>query len=100
MIQHIVMFKLRKLGSEDKKQAILQQLKAKLEALPDTIDFIRSLRVGINVRNLPTAYDLVLTATFDSLDDVERYTVHPDHVDFIFFNQDKSIAKASVDFEI
>ena len=100
MIRHIVMFKLRQFNSEDEKQAMLQQLKTRIEKLPSKIDFIRSMEVGINLRNHPSAYDLVLTSTFDNLEDVEKYTVHPAHVEFINFNKDKSIAKSSVDFEI
>jgi len=94
------MFKLRDYEREEEKAAVLNALKTRLEALPAAISQIRAAEIGINVRKLNWAYDLVLVMEFDKLEDVETYTVHPAHQEFVAFNADKSVMKALVDYEV
>ncbi len=94
------MFKLCDFSGEVEKSVILQEMKSRIEALAGHIELIRSLEVGINVRGLSYAYDLVLVMNFDSLMDVEAYTIHPAHQDFVQWNSDKSEMKALIDFRI
>lgn len=100
MIRHIVMFKLRAFDNETLKQEALKELKKRLEALPQKISVIRHCETGIDIRKLPSSYNLILTMDFDNMADLNYYSDHPDHQDFIRFNKDFSVAKASVDYEI
>ena len=77
MVKHIVTFKLT--GTPDERRAVAQNFKQALEALPETIDLLRSIEVGIN-ENPAESWDVVLTAVVDTMDDVEIYAKHPAHV--------------------
>lgn len=77
MVKHIVTFKLT--GTPDERRAVAQNFKQALEALPETIDVLCSIEVGIN-ENPAESWDVVLTAVVDTMDDVEKYAKHPAHV--------------------
>ena len=98
MLRHIVMFKLREYNSESEKTDVLLQLKARLEDLPRLIPQIKAFEVGLNVTQAPSTFDIVLNSVFDSQEDLQVYSLHPDHQAFVSFNKDKSIAKAVVDY--
>lgn len=77
-MKHIVMFKFRDDVSADVRQAVREAFKKGIEALPATIPFIRSVHVGFNA-NPAEKWDICLDSSFDSLDDVKAYSVHPAH---------------------
>ncbi|OAV69930.1 Stress responsive A/B Barrel Domain protein [Bacteroidales bacterium Barb7] len=79
MIKHIVMFKLKAFDTPSAKQAKMQEIKDKLEALKGIIDCLRSIRVDFNV-NPEETWDIILTTELDSLEDVQTYATHPAHV--------------------
>lgn len=51
----------------------------RLRELPDKIDVIRSLSVGHDVARSERSYDLGWIIELDSRDDLQTYTVHPEH---------------------
>ncbi len=77
-MKHIVMFKFRDDVSADVRQVAREAFKKGIEALPATIPFIRSVHVGFNA-NPAEKWDICLDSSFDSLDDVKAYSVHPAH---------------------
>ena len=77
MVKHIVTFKLS--GTAEERLRVAKQFKAALEALPAVIEPLESIEVGIN-ENPAEQWDVVLTATLPTLDDVEVYAKHPAHV--------------------
>ncbi|SMO58963.1 Stress responsive A/B Barrel Domain [Saccharicrinis carchari] len=79
MIKHLVLFKLKAFATEAAKTAKLNEIKKSLEALPATIKVIKSLEVGINV-NPDEDYDIALSVEVETMDDLEIYAKHPDHV--------------------
>lgn len=79
MIKHIVMFKLKAFETPAEKEAKLQEIKDKLEALIDKVDVLRSIRVDFNC-NPEETWDLILTTELDTLEDVATYANHPQHV--------------------
>lgn len=76
VIRHILLFQFRDRGSAS---AIAAEGKRRLEGMVGKVEQIRSLEAGVNVVHSARAYDLALTVTFDSLDDLDGYAVHPDH---------------------
>jgi hypothetical protein len=100
MIRHIVLFKLKDLGSEGLKQDALMKMKSRLEELPQKISLIRHCEIGIDFRKLEMSYDISLTMDFDNLNDLNTYTDHTDHKEFIRFNKEFSASKVSIDYEI
>lgn len=93
------MFKLKEFSSEAEKMAAATKVKKQLDELPLKIDVIRYYEAGIDTRKLSWSYDIVLTMDFDSMADLDAYTVHPFHQEFITFNKDYSVAKVCIDYE-
>ncbi|MBQ7691146.1 MAG: Dabb family protein [Muribaculaceae bacterium] len=77
MVKHIVTFKLT--GSAEERLAVARRFKAALEALPEQIDVLQSIEVGIN-ENPAEQWDVVLTATVAAMADVATYASHPAHM--------------------
>ncbi|MDO9257410.1 MAG: Dabb family protein [Bacteroidales bacterium] len=100
MIRHIVMFKLKDFPGESEKITAAKEVISRLDDLPQKIDVIRKYEAGIDVRKLSWSYDIVLIMDFDNMIDLETYTVHPAHQEFIAFNKDYSINKGCIDYEM
>ncbi|MCH5318602.1 MAG: Dabb family protein [Paramuribaculum sp.] len=96
MIKHIVTFKLK--GSEDERKATALRFKNALEALPDVIDVLKSMEVGIN-ENPAETWDVVLTAVVPTMTDVEVYAKHPAHVAAAAIIAPHKESRACVDYE-
>lgn len=79
MIRHIVMFKLKAFATPADKQAKMQEIKEKLEALQDKIEVLHAIRVDFNC-NPAESWDLILTTELATLADVNTYANHPEHV--------------------
>lgn len=79
MIKHVVMFKLKEFDTVSEKQAKMQEIKDKLEALIDIIDCLKLIRVDFNI-NPEETWDLILTTELPTLEDVKVYATHPAHV--------------------
>lgn len=94
MITHIVTFKLR-----DRSPEHLTHCKALLDALVGQVPTLRSMLVGINVVESPRAHDLGLIATYDDLDGLQAYQVHPAHEEVAAYLRGAAEAIAAVDFE-
>jgi len=76
MIKHVVFFKFKKDISPAEREAGITGLRG----LPGKIDFIRSFELGEDVLKTPRSWDLVLIATYDDMDALQAYAIHPDHV--------------------
>ncbi|MDE6238820.1 MAG: Dabb family protein [Muribaculaceae bacterium] len=96
MVKHIVTFKLT--GSDAERLAVAQSFKAALDALPEQIDVLRSIEVGIN-QNPAESWDVVLTAVVDTMADVEVYAKHPAHVAAAGLLAGHKADRACVDYE-
>ena len=77
MVKHIVTFKLR--GTAEERREACEKFRDALLALPAKIDVLDSMEVGIN-ENPAEEWDIVLTATVPTMEDVAVYAKHPDHV--------------------
>ena len=96
MVKHIVTFKLT--GTDAECLAVAQSFKAALEALPDQIDVLRSIEVGIN-QNPAESWNVVLTAVVDTMADVDVYAKHPAHVAAAGLLAGHKADRACVDYE-
>lgn len=77
MVKHIVTFKLK--GTSEQRRAAAEAFHDALLDLPEQIDVLRSMEVGIN-ENPMEDWDVVLTAVVDTMEDVAVYAKHPAHV--------------------
>lgn len=99
MVKHIVLFKLKDDASADAKLAAMHAFKDAIEALPAKIPFIRKIEVGPNINPAET-WSIALYSEFDTLDDVRRYAVHPDHVAAGKLLAEVKESRACVDYEL
>lgn len=96
MVKHIVSFKLT--GTPEVRKSVSMQFKAALEALPEVIDCLQSIEVGVN-ENPAEDWDVVLTAVLPTMADVAVYAKHPAHVVAASIVGPHKEARACVDYE-
>ena len=96
MVKHIVSFKLS--GTAEERMEVALKFKAALEALPEQIEVLRSMEVGIN-SNPNESWDVVLTAIVDTMADVDVYAKHPAHVAAAALLAGHKDSRACVDYE-
>lgn len=97
MIKHVVTFKFK--GSPEERLEVAKKFADALVLLPEQIPQLRNMEVGLNINPVET-WDLVLTATVDTLEDVAIYSRHPAHqaaVDIIAPYKDQ---RSCVDYEV
>ncbi len=97
MVKHIVSFRLN--GTPQERLELANKFKYALLALPEQIDELISMEVGIN-ENPAEAWDLVLIATAASLEDVQIYSKHPAHVAAVSIIAGHKDDRACVDYTI
>ncbi len=96
MVKHIVSFKLT--GTQEERKEVAMKFKAALDALPEQIDVLRSMEVGIN-ENPNETWDVVLAAVVDTMADVDVYAKHPAHVAAAGLLAGHKESRACVDYE-
>lgn len=96
MVKHIVSFKLT--GTEEHRRELAKKFKDALEKLPQEIDVLKSIEVGLN-QNPNESWDVVLTAIVPTMDDVAVYAKHPSHVAAAGLLAGSVDTRACVDYE-
>ena len=94
MITHLVTFKLN-----DESPGEAARCKALLDGLVGLVPSLRSMTVGVNIVESPRAHSLALIATFDDLEGLDAYQVHPAHQEVAAELRASSSAIVAVDFE-
>lgn len=79
MIKHIVMWNVRGDTPKRKQEAALF-LKNRFETLIGRIPGLKKLEVGIDISGADYACDVVLYTEFDTVQSLEAYASHPDHL--------------------
>jgi hypothetical protein len=99
MIRHIVTWKL--LADDEQGKAVAaSEIASALTALPGVIPGIVSLTVSRNIAHHDNNHDLVLVADFETLDGLDAYQVHPEHIKAGAVIRPRVVARAAVDFEV
>ena len=97
MIKHVVMFKFK--GSPEERKDVATKFMEALVQLPCEIPQLKSIDVGINM-NPSESWDLVLTATAESMEDVAIYSAHPAHQDAVAIIAPFKEDRACVDYQV
>lgn len=95
MIKHIVFFKLKASTTREKAKGLVRDLSRLKEKIPQ----VCFLEVAFDIGKKHNSHDIVLYSHFESLEDLEIYSVHPEHIKVV---QDvKNICESSckVDYE-
>ena len=95
MIKHVVTFKFK--GSPEERKEVATRFAEALMQLPPEIPQLKSIEVGLNVNPAET-WDLVLTATADSLEDIAIYSAHPAHQAAVAIIAPYKLDRACVDY--
>lgn len=99
MINHVVLFKLKKFETPALKQEALNQFESKLLALKNVIPELKYIEVGKHYQLNSPSYDLSLITHFENTDDLDTYRVHPEHKKVIEFVEQIAADRAAVDYE-
>ena len=94
MITHIVMFKL-----QPEHRGDAEKIRDLLMSLPPKVEQIRHFEVCVDVVRAERSWDMALYSRFDSLEDLQAYQVHPEHVAVAGFIKERMFSSASVDAE-
>ena len=99
MINHVVLFKLRKYNSESEKQNVISSIEDALLGLSDKVSELKYIEVGVNYEITSKSYDICLITHFESVDELDAYRVHPDHLKVAELIGQHAVDRAAVDFE-
>jgi len=95
MVVHIVMFRFK----DENKVENIEKVKSMLEALPEKIESLKSMEVGVDFLHSERSMDLVLTSIFDDKDGLEAYRVHPAHQEVVSFIKEVTVESRVVDYD-
>ncbi len=76
-----------------------EEAKTRLEALPDQIEAITSMTVGLDVVGDPMGADLVLITTHADIATLKAYQAHPVHQEFGGWLRPLLASRVVVDYE-
>ena len=100
MIKHIVCFKIKDEAEGKSKADNIAIMTELLLSLKNKLPMLKSLEVG---KNSPLAdasnFDVALITTFDSMNDLNNYQVHPEHKKVAEFIGKIRESRACIDFE-
>jgi len=98
MINHVVLFKLNNY-SEKEKPLIIAEMKSLLEGLKGKIEELKYIEVGVNYELNAKSFDVALISHFETLEDLDKYRVHPEHKKVLDRFAELRLERAAVDFE-
>jgi hypothetical protein len=96
MIRHIVFFKFKPEIAEEQKNKLVEDLKTLKKKIP----LIQRLEVEFDIGKKPNSYDLALNTDFNTWEDVEKYSIHPDHVTVVVFIKQICEDVCKIDYEV
>jgi tRNA U34 2-thiouridine synthase MnmA/TrmU len=79
MVRHVVMWKLKQEFLGEKKNETLNEMKKRIEELPEKVPHILSLSVGVAIEPNTGSSDICLVSEHKDWEDLESYRNHPDH---------------------
>lgn len=99
MINHVVLFKLKKYDSQSEKQNVISAIEDALLSLLDKIGELKYIEVGINYELESKSHDICLITHFETVDHLDAYRIHPEHLEVAKLIGQHAVERAAVDFE-
>jgi hypothetical protein len=99
MISHVVLFKLKEFENEDQKAVVRNKIKNALLSLKDKIIELKYIEVGLNHLLNSDSFDICLITHFETLEDLNFYQVHPEHLKVKEIVKANASLRATVDYE-
>ena len=94
MIKHIVMWKFKE-NEEEKMKEFLDGLNCLKNIIPE----IKNIETGVNI-NPQNEYNAILISEFETMEDLERYKNHPEHIKLSNFCKSIRLDRQAIDYEI
>lgn len=98
MIKHIVLWKFLDQAEGHTKEENMDIVRDKLTALLPIIPSIRSFEIGKDILHSEMSYDMALIMTFDSMEALEAYKIHPEHQKVSAYVKKVRSGRVSTDF--
>lgn len=100
MIKHVILWTLKNEYSEEEKAQIKLGIKQNLEGLSGKIPGLSEIKVNIDGLSSSNA-DLMLDSTFENVEALKNYAVHPEHVHVAdTYVRPFTATRSCLDFEI
>ncbi|HCY40056.1 MAG TPA: stress responsive protein [Prolixibacteraceae bacterium] len=99
MINHVVLFKLKNYDSESQKQIEISKIEEALLGLSGKIEELKYIEVGVNYDLAAKSFDICLITHFESLDQLDAYRIHPEHLKVAELIGQHAVERAAVDYE-
>jgi hypothetical protein len=99
MINHVVLFKLKKYESESEKQNVISSIEDALLSLSGKISELKYIEVGVNYELASKSYDVCLITHFETVEQLDAYRIHPEHLKVAELIGQHAVERAAVDFE-
>lgn len=80
MIRHVVMWKFKENAEGKSKKENMEWVREHLYALVPIISEIKKMEIGFDITGSDMSMDLMLLTEFDSVEDMKKYAVHPEHL--------------------
>ena len=93
------MWKLKNFAEGASKDENALLVKSKLEGLKKKVKCVKTLEVGLNIMESPTAYDVVLYTEFDTVEDLNKYKTHPEQKKAGSFVTKVRLERKVIDYE-
>ena len=94
MIKHIVMWKFKE-NEEENMKKFLEGLNSLKTIIPE----IKYMETGINI-NPKNEYNAILISEFETMEDLEKYKNHPEHIKVSNLCKAIRIDRQAIDYEI
>lgn len=98
MVHHIVMWNFLETMSQEEKKAAGAKMKELLEPIGDLVDGARSIQVVVNELDSSNR-DVSLISTFETVEALKNYQVHPAHVEAGKFVRSVTCNRSCMDYE-
>jgi len=99
MINHVVLFKLKKYDSESEKQNVISSIEDALLGLSGKITELKYIEVGVNYELTTKSHDICLVSHFENVEQLDAYRIHPDHLKVAELIGQHVVERAAVDYE-
>ena len=96
MIKHVVMWKFK----EENREENMKKAREMLLALPPVISEIKKMEVYFDVNHTAASADMMLDTEFLTLEDLNFYAVHPEHLKVADFVKGVVESRVVLDSEI
>ena len=99
MIKHIVVWRFKDEALGASKAENIARAKEAIESLRESVPQVRYLEVGVDVGADKDPCDLAIYSEFDSVEDLQAYQVHPEHVKVASLIGEMRETRAVIDYE-